>query len=401
MATELGIALAARGHEIHFITYAQPFRLPAFLPRVFFHEVNVGRYPLFEYPPYDLALAVRMHEVVRSAKLDVLHCHYAIPHATSAWIAREMLRETGDDVAVVTTLHGTDITIVGQDPSYWAITKFSIEKGDRITAVSEHLQRETVTAFGCTECSVEVIHNFIDPAVYDRDRYPGALSGMVASPGKVLMHISNFRAVKRTVDVIRIFAKVSAALESTLVMVGDGPDRGLAQDEARALGVADRVQFLGRIENVAPLLSSAHLFLLPSENESFGLSALEALACGVPVVASNAGGIPEVIREGVTGALRAVGDTYAMAAAAIGILSDEAAWQRMSVAAAADARQRFSEDRIIGQYEATYEDALAVAESRRFARTRAAAAVAGASTVSSAPEFGYVGRSTLRPTSSP
>lgn len=401
MATELGIALAARGHEIHFITYAQPFRLPAFLPRVFFHEVNVGRYPLFEYPPYDLALAVRMHEVVRSAKLDVLHCHYAIPHATSAWIAREMLRETGDDVAVVTTLHGTDITIVGQDPSYWAITKFSIEKGDRITAVSEHLQRETVTAFGCTECSVEVIHNFIDPAVYDRDRYPGALSGMVASPGKVLMHISNFRAVKRTVDVIRIFAKVSAALESTLVMVGDGPDRGLAQDEARALGVADRVQFLGRIENVAPLLSSAHLFLLPSENESFGLSALEALACGVPVVASNAGGIPEVIREGVTGALRAVGDTDAMAAAAIGILSDEAAWQRMSVAAAADARQRFSEDRIIGQYEATYEDALAVAESRRFARTRAAAAVAGASTVSSAPEFGYVGRSTLRPTSSP
>ena len=381
MATELGIALAARGHEIHFITYAQPFRLPAFLPRVFFHEVNVGRYPLFEYPPYDLALAVRMHEVVRSAKLDVLHCHYAIPHATSAWIAREMLRETGDDVAVVTTLHGTDITIVGQDPSYWAITKFSIEKGDRITAVSEHLQRETVTAFGCTACSVEVIHNFIDPAVYDRDRYPGALSGMVASPGKVLMHISNFRAVKRTVDVIRIFAKVSAALESTLVMVGDGPDRGLAQDEARALGVADRVQFLGRIENVAPLLSSADLFLLPSENESFGLSALEALACGVPVVASNAGGIPEVIREGVTGALRAVGDTDAMAAAAIGILANEAAWQRMSVAAAADARQRFSEDRIIGQYEATYEDALAVAESRRRARVRAAAAVAGASVV--------------------
>ena len=381
MATELGIALAARGHEIHFITYAQPFRLPAFLPRVFFHEVNVGRYPLFEYPPYDLALAVRMHEVVRSAKLDVLHCHYAIPHATSAWIAREMLRETGDDVAVVTTLHGTDITIVGQDPSYWAITKFSIEKGDRITAVSEHLQRETVTAFGCTGCSVEVIHNFIDPAVYDRDRYPGALNGMVASPGKVLMHISNFRAVKRTVDVVRIFAKVSAALESTLVMVGDGPDRGLAQDEARALGVADRVQFLGRIENVAPLLSSADLFLLPSENESFGLSALEALACGVPVVASNAGGIPEVIREGVTGALRAVGDTDAMAAAAIGILSDEAAWQRMSVAAAADARQRFSEDRIIGQYEATYEDALAVAGSRRRARARAAAVVAGASIV--------------------
>jgi N-acetyl-alpha-D-glucosaminyl L-malate synthase BshA len=225
-----------------------------------------------------------------------------------------------------------------------------------------------------------VIHNFIDPAVYDRSRYPGALSGMVAAPGKVLMHISNFRAVKRTVDVIRIFAKVSAALEATLVMVGDGPDRGMAQDEARALGVADRVQFLGRIENVAPLLSSADLFLLPSENESFGLSALEALACGVPVVASDAGGIPEVIQEGITGALRPVGDVDAMAAAAIGILADEARWARMSVAAAADARLRFSEDRVIGQYEATYEDALAVAASRRRARERnAAAAVAAGS----------------------
>ncbi len=369
MATELGIALAARGHEIHFITYAQPFRLPAFLPRVFFHEVDVGRYPLFEYPPYDLALAVRMHEVVRSAGLDVLHCHYAIPHATSAWIAREMLHETGDDVALVTTLHGTDITIVGQDPSYWAITKFSIEKSDRITAVSEHLQRETVSAFGCTGCAVDVIHNFIDPAVYDRSRYPGALAGLVAAPGKILMHISNFRAVKRTLDVIRIFAQVAQSVEATLVMVGDGPDRGMAQDEARALGVADRVQFLGRIENVAPLLSSAELFLLPSENESFGLSALEALACGVPVVASNAGGIPEVIREGVTGALRPVGDVAAMAAAAVEILCDEVRWHSMSVAAAADARQRFSEDRVIGQYEAVYEDALAVAASRRRART--------------------------------
>ena len=376
MATELGIALAARGHEIHFITYAQPFRLPAFLPRVFFHEVDVGRYPLFEYPPYDLALAVRMHEVVRSAKLDVLHCHYAIPHATSAWIAREMLRETGEDVALVTTLHGTDITIVGQDPSYYAITKFSIEKSDRITAVSQHLQRETITAFGCTGCSVDVIHNFIDPVVYDRNCYPDALAGMVAAPGKVLMHISNFRAVKRTVDVIRIFARVSAALPATLVMVGDGPDRGLAQDEARALGVADRVQFLGRIESVAALLASADLFLLPSDNESFGLSALEALSCGVPVVASLAGGIPEVVVEGVTGALRPVGDIDAMAAAAISILSDDVRWQQMSTAAAADARLRFSEARVIGQYEDTYEDAIAVAATRRRARGAASASPA-------------------------
>lgn len=370
MATELGIALAARGHEIHFITYAQPFRLPAFLPRVFFHEVDVGRYPLFEYPPYDLALAVRMHEVARSANLDVLHCHYAIPHATSAWIAREMMRETGDDVALVTTLHGTDITIVGQDPSYRAITKFSIEKSDRITAVSQHLQQETVNAFGCTGCAVEVIYNFIDPGVYDRARYPGALSGLVASPGKVLMHISNFRAVKRTVDVVGIFAQVAKAMPATLVMVGDGPDRVLAQEEARRLDVADRVQFLGRIENVAPLLANADLFLLPSDNESFGLSALEALASGVPVVASDAGGIPEVIREGLTGALRPVGDIDGMASAAIEILADDARWARMSRDAAADARDRFGEDRIIGQYEATYEDAVAVAASRRRERAR-------------------------------
>jgi L-malate glycosyltransferase len=373
MATELGIALAARGHEIHFITYAQPFRLPAYLPRVFFHEVDVGRYPLFEYPPYDLALAVRMHEVVRSAKLDVLHCHYAIPHATSAWIAREMLNETGEDVAVVTTLHGTDITIVGQDASYWAITKFSIEKSDRITAVSQALQRETINAFGCSGCKVDVIHNFIDPAVYDRARYPGALSNVLAAPGKVLMHVSNFRPVKRTLDVIRVFAKVADSIQATLVMVGDGPDRGLAQEEARTLGVADRVQFLGRIENVAPLLSGADLFLLPSEQESFGLSALEALACGVPVVASCAGGIPEVVDDGVTGALCPVGDVDAMASAALYILTDDARWARMSSAAAADARARFSEARVIGQYEEIYEDALAAAAARRRMRLGAGA----------------------------
>jgi L-malate glycosyltransferase len=374
MATELGIALAARGHEIHFITYAQPFRLPAYLPRVFFHEVDVGRYPLFEYPPYDLALAVRMHEVVRSHKLDVLHCHYAIPHATSAWIAREMLNETGDDVAVVTTLHGTDITIVGQDASYWAITKFSIEKSDRITAVSHQLQRETINAFGCSGCKVEVIHNFIDPAVYDRARYPGALSNVLAAPGKVLMHVSNFRPVKRTVDVIRVFAKVADVMPATLVMVGDGPDRGLAQEEARILGVADRVQFLGRIENVAPLLAGADLFLLPSEQESFGLSALEALACGVPVVASCAGGIPEVVQDGITGELCPVGDVDGMASAARYILGDDERWAQMSAAAAADARERFSEARIIGQYEETYEDALSAAAARRRLRLGAAAA---------------------------
>ena len=377
VATELGIALAARGHEVHFITYAQPFRLPALLPRVFFHEVDVGRYPLFEYPPYDLALAVRMHEVVRSAKLDVLHCHYAIPHATSAWIAREMLRESGDDVALVTTLHGTDITIVGQDPSYWAITKFSIEKADRITAVSDHLRAETITAFGCAGCSVDVIHNFIDPATYDRAKWPGALAGVVRTDGKVLMHVSNFRAVKRTVDVVRVFARVAAAMPATLVMVGDGPDRVLAQEEARTLGVADRIAFLGRIDAVAPLLAGADLFLLPSATESFGLSALEALATGVPVVASDAGGIPEVVRDGVTGALRPVGDVAGMADAALAILRDDARWAAMSAAAQGDARARFGESRIIGRYEDVYADALEKARARGAARAVAGVAPAG------------------------
>src|SRR6187431_1267803 len=207
VATELGIALAAGGHEVHFITYRQPFRLPSFLPRVFFHEVDVGRYPLFEYPPYDLALAVRMHEVVLTHELDILHCHYAIPHATSAWIAREMLRDGGEDVRVVTTLHGTDITIVGQERSFYTITRFSIEKSDAVTAVSEYLRDETYRAFGCVGCNVQVIHNFIDPAEYDRTRHVFPIPEGVVNGRKVIMHISNFRRVKRVRDVVRVFAQ--------------------------------------------------------------------------------------------------------------------------------------------------------------------------------------------------
>jgi N-acetyl-alpha-D-glucosaminyl L-malate synthase BshA len=359
LATELGIALAARGHEVHFITYQQPFRLPNFLPRIFFHEVEVGRYPLFEFPPYDLALAVRMHEVVRAEKLDLLHCHYAIPHATSAWIAREMLQQTGDDVKLVTTLHGTDITIVGQDPSFHAITKFSIEKSDHITAVSHYLRAETFNAFGCTACNVEVIHNFVDPAVYDRAAHPRALAGLVGTDRKVLVHVSNFRPVKRVRDVVRVFARVAQEIPSVLVMVGDGPDRIDAENEARTLGVARDVHFLGKIDMVAPLLASADLFVLPSESESFGLSALEALASGVPVVASRAGGLPEVVREGVTGALCAVGDVEGMARAAVHILGDAERWRTMSDAAAADARARFSLDEVVSQYEALYRRAVA------------------------------------------
>ncbi|WP_291159754.1 N-acetyl-alpha-D-glucosaminyl L-malate synthase BshA [Gemmatimonas sp. UBA7669] len=362
LATELGIALAARGHEVHFITYRQPFRLPSFLPRVWFHEVDVGRYPLFEYPPYDLALAVRMHEVVRDHQLDILHCHYAIPHATSAWIARAMLREEGRDVKVVTTLHGTDITIVGQERSFHTITKFSIEKSHAVTAVSQYLRDETYRAFGCVGCNVEVIPNFVDPTLYDRTRHTFPIPADVIRGRKVLMHISNFRPVKRVRDVVATFARVQEQVPSVLVMVGDGPERVEAEDEARQRGVADNVMFLGKIDAIAPLLAGADCFLLMSDKESFGLSALEAMASGVPVIGYDAGGLPEVVQHGVTGFLHAVGDVEGAAASAIALLSDASAWQRVSTAAAEDARTRFSEQAIVAQYEDLYERTLATAD---------------------------------------
>jgi len=358
VATELGIALADRGHEVHFITYAQPFRLPSFLPRIFFHEVDVGRYPLFEFPPYDLALAVRMHEVVRTHGLELLHCHYAIPHATSAWIAREMLRETDEDVTLITTLHGTDITVVGQDPSFYPITKFSIEKSDRITAVSQYLQDETCRAFGCEGLEIDVIHNFIDPEVYNREKYPPLLKNQFGPSRPILMHVSNFRTVKRVRDVIRIYAEVNRELPSVLVMIGDGPDRPAAEEEARMLGVEGSVSFLGKLDQIAPLLAAADLFLLPSHSESFGLSALEALASGVPVVGSNAGGLPEVVRDGETGILCPVGDIPGMAAAALQILQNPKRWTEMSKLASKDARQRFSRDAIVTKYESLYKRSL-------------------------------------------
>lgn len=358
VATELGIALAARGHEVHFITYKQPFRLPNFLPGVFFHEVDVGRYPLFEYPPYDLALAVRMHEVVRDHQLDVLHCHYAIPHATSAWIAREMLRAEGGDVKVVTTLHGTDITIVGQERSFHTITRFSIERSDRVTAVSDYLRDETYRAFGCVGCNVQVVHNFINPELYDRSRHEFPIPADVVNGRKVLMHISNFRPVKRVRDIVQVFARVNAEVPSLLVMIGDGPDRVEAEDQARELGVSDDVLFLGKIDAIAPLLSGADLFLMTTDKESFGLSALEALSCGVPVIGARAGGLPEVVTDGVTGVLCDVGDVAAMAAAGIALLRDPVRWEQMSAAGAADARRRFSEAAVVAQYEAIYEDVL-------------------------------------------
>ncbi|MBX7118161.1 MAG: N-acetyl-alpha-D-glucosaminyl L-malate synthase BshA [Gemmatimonadaceae bacterium] len=358
VATELGIALAARGHEVHFISYEHPFRLPHFLPRVFFHEVSIGNYPLFEYPPYDLALAVRMHDVVLSQGLDLLHVHYAIPHATSAWIAKEMLREQGRRLPVVTTLHGTDITIVGQDHSYQAITRFSIERSDRITAVSQWLKDETIQAFGCSNHRIDVVPNFVDPTIFDRTRHGEGLHQELGGGRPVLMHISNFRPVKRVRDVVRAFAKVRAARPAVLVMVGDGPDRHAAEEEARTLGIAGDVRCLGKIDFVAPLLAAADLYISASESESFGLSALEALASGVPVVGSRVGGLPEVIRDGVTGALVPLGDTDAMAAAALRLL-EPAPWAAASAAAAADARARFATHDVVARYEALYAEALA------------------------------------------
>jgi N-acetyl-alpha-D-glucosaminyl L-malate synthase BshA len=365
LATELGIALARRGHEIHFITYQQPFRLPAFLPRIYFHEVDVGRYPLFEYPPYDLALAVRMHEVVLDHGLDLLHCHYAIPHATSAWIAKEMLKPTRPDIRVVTTLHGTDITIVGQDPSFRPITKFSIEKSDGLTAVSQYLQTETLTTFGCTACRIEVIPNFVDPEVYDRSRYTSILDEQLDSDTRVLMHVSNFRSVKRVKDVVRVFARVAEQMAAVLVMVGDGPDRVHAEAEARELGLHEKVFFLGKIEAVAPLLAGADLFLLPSASESFGLSALEALACGVPVVATDIGGASEILRDGVTGLIVPPRDPGRLAAAIETLLADPARAREMGRRGSADVAARFTPDHLVDGTIAAYETILA--SSRRAA----------------------------------
>jgi N-acetyl-alpha-D-glucosaminyl L-malate synthase BshA len=354
VATELGIALAARGHEVHFIAYEQPFRLPVFVPRVTFHEVSLGQYPLFQYPPYDLALAVKMHEVALEQRLDLLHVHYAIPHATSALLAKQMLAESGIALPVVTTLHGTDITIVGQDHSYHAITKFSIEKSDRITAVSEFLKAETIRAFGCGNCRVDVIPNFIDPRVYAPDKRDAALRRELAGDAPVLMHISNFRPVKRVRDVVATFAKVRESVPAVLVMVGDGPERGAAEDEARRLGVRDHVKFLGRIDAVAPLLAIADVYVLTTDRESFGLSALEAQASGVPVVAAGVGGIGEVVEDGVTGTLRPVGDVDGFATAIVGLLRDPARWRAQSEAAVARARRLFSLDDVVSRYESVY-----------------------------------------------
>ena len=354
VATELGIELAQRGHEVHFITYAQPFRLPRFMERVFLHEVETIRYPLFEHSSYSLSLAATMYEVAVRRDLDLLHVHYAIPHSTSAWIAQEMLPPT-HHLKIITTLHGTDITMLGQERSFWELMRFSIAKSDGITAVSEYLKRETVDRFHIPARAVEVIPNFIDPDVYDRARYPCRRAAFLENGEKLLIHVSNFRPVKRVRDVVKIFGLIHKELPSRLLLVGDGPERAEAAAAADELGLYDRVIFLGKQETVAELLACADLFLLPSASESFGLAALEAMASGTPVVATDVGGLPEVVEDGVTGFLAPVGDVEAMAAKSLELLRDPARWLQMSQAARALAIERFSAARVVPIYERFYQ----------------------------------------------
>ncbi len=358
VATELGVILANRGHQVHFISYDQPFRLGHFHERIFFHEVEMEDYPLFEHPPYSLALAVAMHDTALKAGLDLLHVHYAIPHATSAWIAAEMLGSQRD-LRIVTTLHGTDITLVGLHPSFRPITRFSILRSHGLTAVSEFLKGETVRDFDVPGERIEVIPNFIDTEVFRPGLEPCHRASLAPGGEKIVMHISNFRPVKRVEDVVSVFARIRNRVPARLVLVGDGPDRPRALMRAEELGVRDDVLFLGKHGSVHELLACADLFLLPSESESFGLAALEAMACGVPVVASRTGGIPEVVKDGETGYLAEVGDIGAMADAGVEILADEEWRREMGEAARSHAHAHFGADVVVPRYEDYYRRVIA------------------------------------------
>jgi N-acetyl-alpha-D-glucosaminyl L-malate synthase BshA len=358
VATELGIALAKRGDEVHFISYALPSRLGLPRLRVFFHEVVAPTYPLFVSPPYTLALATKMAEVAAHAKLDLLHVHYALPHAISAILAREMSVGNGIRLKVVTTLHGTDITIVGQDRSYLPITRYGIEKSDAVTAVSRYLREVTEREFGVRR-RVEVIPNFVDSDLFRPGEASAYARSLCREEESVLVHISNFRPVKRIADVLGIFDRVRREIPARLLLIGDGPDRSLAERLAVEGGFEDRTIFLGNVPSIETILPVGKLFLLPSDAESFGLAALEAMACGLPVIGAAVGGLPEVVEDGRSGYLRPVGDVEGMAREALSLLRDPAKLALFSSEARRRAVEEFPTEAAVARYRKLYEETLA------------------------------------------
>jgi N-acetyl-alpha-D-glucosaminyl L-malate synthase BshA len=351
VATELGIKLAQRGHQVHFITYRWPFRLAGFQPGVSYHQVEVSTYPLFKYPPYCLALSAKMAEIAQSEGLDLLHAHYALPHATAAFMARQMISPSPK---VITTLHGTDVTLVGNDPSFYRIIKFSIEASDGVTAVSEYLKGETLRQFQIKR-PIQVVSNFVNTQKFRPCQDGG---GKCFGKDTVLMHTSNFRPVKRIKDIVRVFAKVRQAISAKLVMIGDGPERVPAENLVRKLGLEQEVHFLGQQANVESLLPEADLFLLPSDKESFGLGALEAMSCGVPIIGCQKGGLPEVVLHGQTGFLTPVGDVEAMSEYALKILTDDVLRKEMGENARRRVLETFDAELIVPQYEEFYRQIL-------------------------------------------
>ena len=355
VATELGTALAENGHSVHIISYAIPFRFDSFRKNLTYHEVEVSAYPLFRYPPYDLALAGTIMEVAQQHGLDILHAHYAIPHAVSGHLAREMLNGDGKNVRLITTLHGTDITIIGQQRIFQRITRFGIRKSDGVTSVSSELKDRVIKTIDCGATDIEVIPNFVDTDRFKPGCCPDKRAHLAAADEKIVFHVSNFREVKRPRDVVRAFAIASRSVKARLVLVGDGPEVGACKELATELGVFDRVTFAGTYDAIWELLPQADVFFLPSEYESFGLSALEAMACAVPVVASNTGGLPEVVEDGVSGFLHAPADTEAMAESIRKLLSDDELARKMGEAARERATSKFRREALLPVWEDYYQ----------------------------------------------
>lgn len=352
MATELGLALADKGHDVHFITYNQPVRLSEFRPNIFYHEVKIPSYPLFDFPPYESALSGTLVDVVKNHKLDILHVHYAIPHASSAYFTQKMLEAQGIYIPFVTTLHGTDITLVGKDLHYKPVVEFSINESNAVTAVSESLKQQTLQSFHIKQ-DIQVIYNFVDHKRFTQLNKSHFKNLIAPNQEKILLHVSNFRKVKRVEDVIRMYKIVSKHIPAKLLMVGDGPERTKAEDVCRNTGGCADVKFMGKQDMLEDIFNIADLFVLPSESESFGLAALEAMACGLPVISSNAGGLPEINIHGQTGYLSAVGDYEDMAQNALRILNDEATLNTFKNNAF-EQSQNFSIQYIVPQYEALY-----------------------------------------------